>query len=185
MRIDRDLMIVSGLIGVMSAGFLLGVWLPENRKVTGFQERIAAAEEKLGPNFNQPAALASQREQVDELRDQVDASDRHIPANPELAELLRSLTEAVKAQRIGDQEFQTQANRDHRHYSEVPVELELRGRFEAAYDVLEQIETMPRLIRVDAMNLRLIDDGHAMREPRMHAAFRLSGFYTERQEGGS
>ncbi|MEM7626845.1 MAG: type 4a pilus biogenesis protein PilO [Planctomycetota bacterium] len=185
MRIEKDQWIVAGVIASLTLAFVFAVWLPENRKTARYQERIDAAQKTLGPNFNQPAALAARMEEVDELQDKVESSDRFISAEPELAKLLRSLTEAARGQAIGDQQFNTQPSRHFKHYSEIPVGLEMRSSFDAAYGLLEAIETMPRVVRLDALSLRLIDQDSAKTKPQMQANFRLSGFYTDRQEGGS
>lgn len=185
MWIEKDKWIVASIIGGLTLVFVFAVWMPEGRKLAQYQERIDAAEEALGPNFNQPAALAARMGEVDDLQDKVNSSDRYVSAEPELAALLRSLTEAAKAKQVGDQEFNTQPSRHYKHYSEIPVELELRSSFDATYGLLEAIETMPRVVRVDGLSLRLTGQGSSRTKPQMQATFRISGFFTERQEEGS
>ncbi|MEL7087025.1 MAG: type 4a pilus biogenesis protein PilO [Planctomycetota bacterium] len=185
MRIEKSQWVVAGTIAGLLLVFGLGVWLPESRKLSVYQERIEAAELALGPNFNQPAALAARMEEVSELKDKVDSSDRYVAAAPELASLLRSLTKVARANEIDDQEFSTRATRHHRHYSEIPIELNMRSSFAAAYDLLEAVETMPRVVRVDGMSLRLVEEDSAQTKPQMRATYRINGFFTERQEEGS
>ena len=185
MPIEKDQWIVFGLVAGLSLAFVFAVWMPENRKLQGYQERIQAAEEALGPNFNQPAALAARIDEVDALEERVESSERFVSADPELAALLRSLTEVAQGQHVSDRELNTKPSRHFKHYSEIPVELEMRSSFDAAYGLLEAVETMPRVVRVDALSLRLAHQDSARKKPQMQAKFHLSGFYTERQEEGS
>jgi len=186
MRIEKDHWIVSGVIALLFVAFGLGVWMPNSQRLASYRDRIAEAQEKLGPNFNQPAAMADRQAEVAQLRQQVNSSDRYVPDGPELASVLRSLAEAVETQGISEQAFQSQQTREFKHYSEAPVEIEFESGFAAAYSVLEQIETMPRLVRVDALSLRVSNPNHgeAVQKPRVQVSYRLSSFFTGRQEEG-
>lgn len=185
MSIERNQWIVASVIAGLVLVFIFAVWVPESRKLARYQERIEAAELALGPNFNQPAVLATRMQEVEELQARMDSSDRYIAADPDLAELVRSLTEAAKANQVRDQEFSIKTNRDYKQYSEIPVELETRGSFDAVYGLIEAIEMMPRVVRIDGLSLRTVGRGSQRVQPEMEATFRMSGFFTERQEGGS
>lgn len=56
MPVDKSHLMTGGALSLCLAAFTLGVWLPEKRAAQTLRERIATAEEKLGPNFNQPTA---------------------------------------------------------------------------------------------------------------------------------
>jgi Tfp pilus assembly protein PilO len=179
MHIDKEQGIVLGVIATLVLAFVVGVWLPDSRKMQVYQERIATAEEQLGPNFHRPTALAEREKRVQLLRARLAASDRTIPEGPELAPLLLSLARTVQDQGVADPQTQTLDVRHHRFYSEMPVELELTGDFASLFRVLQSIETMPRLVRLDALNLRsLREDAGGGTHPRMRASLRLSSFFT-------
>ena len=185
MRIDQSQWIVSGLIAAMTLAFVLGVWMPESRSIRQSRERILAAEVSLGPNFNQPTALAERQRSVDLLRDQLAASDRHVPQGPETAALLLSLAEATQASGVVDPQTQTAEARHHLLFSEIPVELEAGGDFASIYRLLSSVESMPRLVRVDALNLRRARGGvgdAATDPPKMRMSMRVNSFFTPAEE---
>ena len=183
MQNDKSQWIVIGVIVAMTAAFTLAVWLPESRKQAGYQERIAQAEQELGPSFFEPAMVDERVTEVEALKDELNSSTRSVPVRPELASVLRSLTKAVESQGVADQRFQTRETKRHKHYSELPLSLEFEDTFEASYGVLRQIETLPRLVRVNAMNLRVLDrDDAESAAPVMQASLRLSSFYTGGEE---
>ncbi|MBB6430031.1 type 4a pilus biogenesis protein PilO [Algisphaera agarilytica] len=183
MQIDKSQWMVMGAIGFMLAAFALGVWLPESKKVAGYQERIASAEEELGPSFFEPAMMDQRVNEVEALKQELSNATRYVPNRPELASVLRSLSQAVESQGVSEQSLQTRETRRHLHYSEIPLTLEFEDTFTASYGVLEQIESLPRLVRVDAMNMRVLDrDGSEQTSPVMQTTLRLSSFYTGAEE---
>lgn len=183
MQIDKSQWMVIGSIVLMVAVFALGVWLPESRQIAAYQDRIAHAEEELGPSFFEPAMMDERVNEVEALKQELNSSTRYVPNRPELASVLRSLTEAVESQGVSEQSLQTRETRFHRHFSEIPLSLEFEDSFTASYGVLQQIESLPRLVRVDAMNMRVLDrDGSKQLSPVMQTTLRLSSFYTGREE---
>lgn len=183
MQNDKSQWIMIGTIVAITAAFTLGVWLPESRKLAGYQERITQAQEELGPSFLEPALMGERVSEVEALKDELNSSARCVPNRAELASVLRSLTEAVESQGATDQSFQTRETKQYKHYSELPLSLEFEDTFAAAYGVLQQIESLPRLVRVDAINLRVMDRDDAQQSaPVMQASLRLSSFYTGQEE---
>lgn len=183
MQNDKSQWIVIGSIVAMSAAFTLGVWLPENRKLAVYQERIVEAQDELGPSFFEPAMMDRRVNEVETLKNQLNSSTRLVPSQPELASVLRSLTEAVEAEGVNEQSFETREIKQYKHYAELPLTLEFGDSFAASYGVLKQIESLPRLVRVDAISLRVLDrDIKKNTSPMMQATLRLSSFYTG-QEG--
>lgn len=175
--------VVACCIAGLSVAFGLGVWLPESRNLASYQERIVAAQEALGPSAFQPAMVDKKLNEVEKLRNELESAERYVPHGPELASVMRSLTQAVEAEGVGGQHFKTMETASYKHYTVMPVELEFEDSFAAAYGVLERIETMPRLVRVESLNLRLLDEDNAKTTaPRMQASMRLSGFHTGQQE---
>ncbi|MEO1237306.1 MAG: type 4a pilus biogenesis protein PilO [Planctomycetota bacterium] len=183
MRIRKDQALVAGAIASAVLAFTFGVWLPESRALRELDARIAAAQAELGPDFLEPTSMDRQQREVDEMRDRLESADRYVPDSPDLASVLRSLTEAVESRGVRGQQFRTSPTRRHRRYCEVPIELEFSDTFLSAYAVLEEIERMPRLVRVDALSFRATSREPAADAPTpTSATFRLSSFYTEPQE---
>lgn len=180
---DRSQWIVLGSIGLLSAVFSLAVWLPESRKLAGYEDRIVAAQEELGPSFFEPAMMGKRVNEVESLKEEISSSARFVPQRSELASVLRSLTQAVESGGVTNQSIQTRESKQYKHYAELPISLEFEDTFSAAYGVLEQIESLPRLVRVDALSLRVLDRDDAPRlTPVMQASLRLSSFYTGGEE---
>lgn len=183
MQNNQSQYVVIGVIAVITGAFALGVWLPESKKLKGYQQRIVGAQEELGPSFFEPAMMDERVSEVEALKEELHSSTRFVPDGPELASVLRSLTESVESQGVQGQTLQTREAKQHKHYAELPLSLEFEDEFTSAYGVLQQIESLPRLVRVEAMNLRVLDRGEAPQgAPLMQASLRLSSFYTGREE---
>jgi len=180
---NKSQWIVFGLIAVLVAVFSLGVWLPESRKLAGYQERIVTAQEQLGPSFFEPAMMDKRMTEVQALKDEISSSARYVPERSELAPVLRALTEAVESRGVDNQRFQARESKHYKHYAELPLSLEFEDTFDVVYGVLQEIESLPRLVRLEAMSLRVLDrDRKQEISPVMQASLRLNSFYTAREE---
>ncbi|MEM8737217.1 MAG: type 4a pilus biogenesis protein PilO [Planctomycetota bacterium] len=184
MSIKRDYVVVAAVIGLLIVSFVVGVWLPENKKLKQYQERIAAAELAMGPDFLAPTALDRQQTEIRQLKQELESTKQSIPDSADLAAVLRSVTGAVEAEGVLGQDFQTSAPRHYQKYSEFPIEIDFRETFNTARAVLERIESLPRLVRVDALSFRMSrpEDGQADAAPQMAVTYRLSSFYTASSE---
>ncbi|MEM1109402.1 MAG: type 4a pilus biogenesis protein PilO [Planctomycetota bacterium] len=175
--------VVAGVIVTMVVVFTLGVLLPELRKISEYEERIVLAQEELGPSFLEPTVMDQKLNEVEELKEELNTSTRYVPDRPELASVLRSLTEVVESQGISDQRLQVRETKRHKHYAELPLSLEFEDTFSSTFGVLKQIESLPRLVRLEAMNLRVVErDPSSASAPRMQASLRLSSFYIHGEE---
>ena len=177
MSIDKSQWIVAGAVLSLLAVFVLGVWMPENRKLKHHEQRIARAQEELGPDYLEPAMMDQRLNEVETLRQELDATTRTVPDRPGLASVLRSLTQAVESQGVTGQVLQVRETRQHPGYAELPLSLEFEDSFAAAYAVLREVESLPRLVRLEALNLRVVERG-ADSPPVTQASLRLSSFYT-------
>lgn len=178
MWISKQQAILGSVLGIITLVFTLGVWWPQMRELSEQRTRIDVAQEKLGPTFNQAASVSSREHDVVALREALDASSRYVPREQELAELLRSLTQAVQDQGLTEQQVEAREVRQYKNYGVIPADLQISGSFDAVYSVIEAIENLPRLVRLDAMNLRVAEPrrGEAA-TGQVHASLRLSTFF--------
>jgi len=182
MSIEKDQMLT--ILAVLTLCILFGllVWLPEHRNNAGYRDRIDAAQQELGPGFDQPTAMTERDAAVKRLRQRIEEADRYVPAQPEVASLLRSLTKAADTNGVSAQDVKTLTPQHYKQYSVIPAEFEFEGGFKEAYQVIRQIESMPRLMRIDRLSLRRQDD--RARGSHVVASIRLTTFFTESKEAG-
>ena len=181
MRIEKDQIITLSVIAAMGAAFTLAAWLPARAESRGYTERIEAARATLGPRMQADVLAASDRA-VRELQTRLGEQERFVPEAPELASVLRSLTRAVRDRGVQEHELETLETARYDRYSVIPARLAFHAEFEQTFDVLTDIESMPRLIRVDRLALRADRDGDPL-NPTLDASMQLSTFHASSPGG--
>ncbi len=173
--IEKDQWKFGAVLGLVLVGFGIGIYLPARYERSKIQTRIDAAKAELGIDPAAAAGLKRYYGQGVALRDEVSGAQRYIPQMEEIASVLRGLTESLGAFETAEPEVVTRQAKDYADYSVVPVSLAFDGRFPAAYGVLDRIESMPRLIRVDRLHFQA--DARTLEAP-MAVRLELSTFYS-------
>ncbi len=184
MPIEKDQAITLGTIAALAVAFCLFVWMPARSENRGYAERIEAARATLDTGPGDGGALTERDRAVKDLQLRVNGQDRYVPETAELASVLRSLTEAVRGRGVNEHELETLETTDYARYSVIPARLAFHGGFGEAFGVLQDIETMPRLIRVDRLEFRA-GSGHGSATPTLDSSMRLSTFHSNDAGGGS
>lgn len=173
--IERDQWKFLTVLGVLLLAFGIGIYLPAYYQRSKIHERIDAAKAELGID---PAALAGLNRyhtRVIALREEVSGAQRYVPQVEEIASVLRGLTQSLDAHDTAQPEVLTGAARRFADYSVVPVSLRFEAPFPAAFGVLDRIESMPRLIRIDELHFQA--DARRLDAP-MSVQLELSTFFS-------
>lgn len=182
MWIERDELRTLAVVLVLFVLFGVGVWLPARQHRADLRQHIEEARDTLGIDLADTHGLASLHQQVIALRQTVRGAQRYVPRQDELDSLLRSLTEAMNAYGVAEQEIVSQRVEHFAHYSVVPMRIDFHGTFPSTFGVLKQIEAMPRLIRIEELELE-----QAQQSPgeELSVTLQLSAFVAGDQEEAS
>lgn len=179
MRLESDQIKTAVVIGVLVLGFGLGLWLPQNRAKARLQDRIDKARKELTLEPVGVRELGDLATEVHHLETAVNGSQQVVPESGELADLLRSLSHRLEAEKTVQQEVQTQPIIHAAEYSVIPIKLNFGGTFAGTYDFVRHIEAMRRLVRIDVLELR--GDPASPTDP-LSVHVELSAFFTTPQE---
>jgi Tfp pilus assembly protein PilO len=152
MRIERDqgltLLALLGIVGVFAAFRAGPGWVQRTR----LQMRINQASAQLTDDPASIRRLGALAHEVGELQRVADEPLREIPREAELAGLLRRLSAELENGRVNEQELHTDPVVAGRGYSVIPVAVTFSSGFPAAFEFLDKVESMPRLVRVTKLN---------------------------------
>ncbi|MFA9480198.1 type 4a pilus biogenesis protein PilO [Phycisphaerales bacterium AB-hyl4] len=171
----RDLKLLGLSAGVMLL-LVAVLWLPGAMERRELSQRIDDAKQRLAGELADVQLLHPLGEQVVQLHAAIDEAPHHVPAHDELDHLLRRLTEALDAFDLQQQEIVTERTRRYDDHGVSTVSMRFEGGFPATYGVLQQIESMPRLVRLDRVSFEPAssDIGGALR-----VQVQLSSFFTD------
>lgn len=149
MPVDKRDLKWFGIAGAVLAVLLAVLWLPGALERRALDHRIDQAKQTLAGELADVQLLGPLSDQVIRLHTAVDEAPHHVPPRDELDQLLRQLTEAMEAFDLQQQEIVTDRTQRHADHNVSTVRMRFEGGFPATYGVLQQIDAIPRLVRVD------------------------------------
>lgn len=158
------------------------IWLPEHFKRVSMYDQIHDAEYALGINPGLSTGLGQWYQQVVSLREEVRGAQQYVPEEDELADVLRGVTEALRREGVSEPELVTRPIEHYVNYSVIPAGVQVAARYPALFEVLREIEKMPRLIRLERLEVEPSRDD----PDQLEVALDLSTFFSKAQsrEGG-
>ncbi len=159
--------------GALSLLIVLGLCMPMWMGINTLRSEIDAAEERLGIARGRTDGLARLAREVNRLREEVAATSRVIPSEPDLAAVLRQLSVESQQQQLQPDGMSTGDPVHSDDWFAVPVGVVLTGQSRDVFAFIDQVEQMPRMIQVDAYTM-VAEPEH---NGRVEAALKLTTFY--------
>ncbi|MEM6334058.1 MAG: type 4a pilus biogenesis protein PilO [Planctomycetota bacterium] len=176
--------------GTIVACLLVGlcVDLPFRSVQSRQQDRIDESSRQLGLTPGATEELSRLYDEVEQMRDELDGSKQRVPAQDEIAQVVRGISEALVLH-AADQPVLTTGKTEHyATHSLIPVQVSFNADFLNTYRVLDALQRMPRLIRVDRLTISRDaerGDGNATVELEVAAFFSRPGEQLAAVEGGT
>jgi Tfp pilus assembly protein PilO len=179
MRIERDQVKTVVVLGAMAATFVLTIWLPDRLTAAHARQRMGEAQTELQGGDQAQQQLPALRREAADLQRQLDAAAKYVPAEPEMAQLMRELQDTLERHQARD--INTRHGDEFRgaNYNVIPITLQFHARFIDAFLFLEHIESMNRLVRIDKLDL--IGERQSPGAP-LEVTVQFSAFYAPQQE---
>ncbi|QQE13279.1 type 4a pilus biogenesis protein PilO [Planctomycetota bacterium] len=178
MRIEKDQLKTLIAIIVMVSLYVGVGWLPQRAKAKVLDAEIAKSEERLDFYRGTKEDLSKKEFEVSELRQQSKGAQRYVPTRDELSEVLKGLTQALRANELKEQEFVTRSVKEYVEYSALGLRMEFDAAFPEAYGVLKDIEGGSRLIRIDRLKI-----GQGDGDEKLRLELDMSTFFAELTSG--
>jgi Tfp pilus assembly protein PilO len=153
MRVERDQLRILLAVVAVATLFVAGLWLPQRYRQHRLEAAIAAAEQEQQAHATCALNLQTLARREARLRHDTAASERYVPPEGELADLLRQISSELQREKVTDQEIQTQPLAIGANYCVMPITLRFRCSFPAAYGFLRSVESLHRLVRVTRVEL--------------------------------
>jgi len=122
------------------------------------QQRIDRYEGELGITPEASARLAKVYEEVVALRAEVNGAQKRVPEADEIAEVIRGVTKAMELHAANQPVLTTGPTEHFATHSLIPIQIKFEADFMNAYRVLESLRSLPRLIRIERMELSREDN---------------------------
>ena len=140
------------ILGALGLTFVLGLWLPFRAKRTKIEQQLSKLDTAINAEQQGAAGLATIGQKIVSLSHAVARFDKTVPREPELASLMRELTGELENQDVTSLNVVPGKAVEGDAYCLVPIALTFDGSFQALFGLLEQIESMDRLVQINTID---------------------------------
>jgi len=158
MKIERGTIKAVIAVGVMLAAFVGAVLVPTSIQNARHQGRIEKAREDLGIGVIDKTSLERLRYEKQDLLKQVEDTGRSIPNEQGLSRVLQDLSGLINAPGVRDQQIITDKTKLYADYNIMPVKMQFSAPFATAFDMLNRIETLKYVVRIDKLDIEAEPD---------------------------
>ncbi|KPV41377.1 hypothetical protein AN478_02005 [Thiohalorhabdus denitrificans] len=144
------LLVLTALIG---GSFWWFVYLPHQKEVAEMEQRVQSLTAQYQKKKRQVANLPVLREQYEKLEKRMEGALEQLPDRTEVADLLDAVNDVGKAEGLDFKLFRPADEVPKGSYAVLPVELEVRGTFDAMGRFLAATASLPRIVNVGDMQL--------------------------------
>lgn len=183
MRVDRRQAVIGGVLTALVLGFAGGVWWPMRQAIQADRRAIQTLETKLSMVDHRRQTMVDLAEEVRRLNAELRGRRRVIAPAGEMPAILRQISLQIERAALRSEGITTGETIDQKHVRALPVELFVGGSASSVLDFVESIESMPRLVQVDRLQIANGDEPRPSKEPTVNAQMRLTA-YLQAPEGG-
>ncbi len=181
MKINRGIVKTLLLFVALLAVFVGAVLVPYGLYEAKLNEQIHLAQQELGIGEVDNAGMVRLYKQVQALRDQLGGRGQYIPDEDELSLVLRDLSGLINAPGVSGQEIVTEKSKLYADYNILPIRIQFQAPFATAFDLVERIESLSRVVRVDQLVVEAEPDYPS--QPLV-VSLDLSAFFASRDREG-
>jgi len=170
------------LLAIVGAGAL---WAPSIGRIRAANAAIADARRQLDAPDNAPELIASLTSRRDELRTLSSGDLTPIPERADVAALIGQLSEMLDGLGLDRREVTTGKTRSLPEASSLPMSVLLEGPFPSIARAVREIESLPRLVRVQRLRIDAEQPrrGELEHDPEVRADLLIEVFFEPREVG--
>jgi Tfp pilus assembly protein PilO len=147
-------------LGLLALIALVGLLLihPASARLAAIGERIELQRRELQTAETRLAGLPSVELQTEQLRQRVEYFDRQMPRHRDLPQLIGDVTKISRSVSLGKLAWRPEATqRRTEQFTELPLDFTFQGNFLNVFSFLSHVEDMPRLTRLQKLDLQAKD----------------------------
>jgi len=176
----REISFVVVMLGLLGAIYFL-VWDKAQAKIVSMERRTEEKVKALSDLERATSGVSDVDRKVSELEEAIKFFEKKLPQERDIDQILKEVWNMAEQNQLTTKTIKTMKSQRGVAYSEQPIEMSLGGNFSGFYEFLLKLEKLPRLTRVNQMNLDKING----KEGQMEAKLVLSIFFEPENSGGA
>jgi type IV pilus assembly protein PilO len=145
--------ILSGLAIALCAGYFFGFYQEQSETVKALRARELELQRKLTEVRSIAANIAAFEQEIADLEAQLAVALRQLPNEKQLEVLLTDISNLGKTAGVEIKSFKRENERIHDFYAEVPIGIELEGRYHDIARFFDLVSKLPRIVNMGALQM--------------------------------
>ena len=170
--------ILAGIAALVGAGYYFGVYQTMNEELQGLHARELELQRKLSEVRSVAANIGSFKEEIVELEGKLHKALRQLPDKKELEVLLTDISNLGKTAGIEIKSFSRKGEVVHDFYAEVPIAIEIEGRYHDVARFFDHLARLPRIVNMGSISIKVSKEDAEktlLRVTGVATAFRFAG----------
>ncbi len=146
---------IAVLIGV---GYYVGVYQDASHQLKGLHTQELELQRKLSEVRSIAANIDEFGEEIADLELQLSKVLRQLPDEKEIEVLLTDISNLGKTAGIEIRSFQRRDEIEHGFYAEVPISIEIEGRYHDIARFFDLLSRLPRIVNMGSLNVKVASE---------------------------
>ncbi len=161
--------VMFGLAIIVVVAFYFVVISGKAETIASLEQELSKIQKDVQDNRAHASKLAKLKEKIEKLEADRKEASKQLPSEKEIPELLEQISTLGTQTGLEFLTFKPQAEVVREFYAEVPVNVEVTGRFHDVLSFFDEISHLPRIVTIGDMKIQNIADtaaGKASASPR-------------------
>jgi type IV pilus assembly protein PilO len=145
--------ILSALAVAIFAGYFFGVYQEQSEMVKSLRARELELQRKLTEVRSIAANIAAFEQEIADLEAQLATALRQLPNEKQLEVLLTDISNLGKTAGVEIKSFKREGEKIHDFYAEVPIGIELEGRYHDVARFFDLVSKLPRIVNMGSLKM--------------------------------
>ncbi len=155
---SRDNLIVLGILAVLVTVAVVLVYMPQGKKLKQFQSQIVSQKRVLSGELLKASVVPQMLRQVEQMKSRYRNFDRSLPKRKELAGFLKEISGHLADEKLSNKEIKPGDPTKEDFFHTLPIKMEFNGSYLSMANMLENINRMERLSRVNKLHIESLPD---------------------------
>jgi|TARA_B100000959_G_scaffold286307_1_gene364400 Tfp pilus assembly protein PilO len=175
--LERWMLLGTFILSVLFISFFI---LPNYKSAKLSYKESKSLEERIQQLELRQTEVELMRSEYQDLKKQVDSECKRVPSTPDMSQIVQALSLNVDGHKVLDQSFTsgtTSVESSERKFSAQPLAVTLCADFESIFSVIQNVESMDRLVRISSVRVTRKESESDVLAPALEAAIGLHAMY--------
>jgi type IV pilus assembly protein PilO len=154
---NTRLAILAGAIVAIVGGYYFLFYQSASQQLAALRAREMDVQRQLNEVRSVAANVAAFEDEISELERKLERALRQLPDKKELEVLLADISSLGKKVGVEIRGFQRVDELSHGFYAEVPIQIELEGRYHDIASFFDRISKLPRIVNIGQLEVTVAD----------------------------